>query len=383
MKQHRILFVNHVGALAGAEYCCLSIAAAYRATSQMLLFEDGPFRQVLEKAGVPVTVVNAPDSLLSIRTSSGLASLKAIPALWQMAQQIAKASQGFDFICANSQKAFIASSLATLIGTPPLVWHLRDILTAKHFSGVNRRVAITLANSRAAQVWVASQATADAFIAVGGRPDLVKVMYDGIESDRFDQVTPDAANAVRQELGLGDVPLVGLFSRLSPWKGQHVLIEALRSLPDVHGLLVGDALFGEQDYVSMIKEMAATDDLADRIHWLGFRQDVPALMKACDIVIHASTEPEPCARIAIEGQLAQKPVIATAAGGMLEVIADRQSGRLVPPGNADVLAAAIRELLNDQQLASTLAKQGMQSAATKFAPEVCLGAVDQALTTLV
>ncbi|BDM81682.1 glycosyltransferase family 4 protein [Acaryochloris marina] len=383
MKQHRILFINHVGALAGAEYCCLSIAAAYRATSQMLLFEDGPFRQALEKAGVPVTVVNAPDSLLSIRTSSGLASLKAIPALWQMAQQIAKASQGFDFICANSQKAFIASSLATLIGTPPLVWHLRDILTAKHFSGVNRRVAITLANSRAAQVWVASQATADAFIAVGGRPDLVKVMYDGIESDRFDQVTLEAATAVRQELKLENVPLVGLFSRLSPWKGQHVLIEALRSLPDVHGLLVGDALFGEQDYVAMIKEMAAGEDLADRIHWLGFRQDVPALMKACDIVIHASTEPEPCARIAIEGQLAQKPVIATAAGGMLEVIADRQSGRLVPPGDANALAAAIRELLNDQQLASTLAEQGMQSAATKFAPEVCLGAVDQALATLV
>lgn len=382
MKPHRILFVNHVGALAGAEYCCLSIAAAYRDTSQMLLFEDGPFRQALEKSGVTVSVVNAPDALLSIRTSSGLDSIKAIPALWQMAQQIAKASQGFDFICANSQKAFIAASLATLIGTPPLVWHLRDILTAKHFSAVNRRVAIALANSRAAQVWVASQATADAFISVGGRPDLVKVMYDGIASDRFDQVTPDAVTTVRQALNLGDVPLVGLFSRLSPWKGQHVLIEALRSLPEVHGLLVGDALFGEQDYVRRIKAMAAADDLADRIHWLGFRQDVPALMKACNIVIHASTEPEPCARIAIEGQLARKPVIATAAGGMFEVITDRQSGRLVPPGKPEALAAAIQEILSDQHLASTLAQQGLQSAKAKFAPEVCIDAVDQALTSL-
>ena len=136
---------------------------------------------------------------------------------------------------------------------------------------------------------------------------------------------------MRQELKLENIPLVGLFSRLSPWKGQHVLIEALRSLPDVHGLLVGDALFGEQDYVAMIKEMAAGEDLADRIHWLGFRQDVPALMKACDIVIHASTEPEPCARIAIEGQLAQKPVIATAAGGMLEVICRSAVGAVSPP----------------------------------------------------
>jgi glycosyltransferase involved in cell wall biosynthesis len=383
MKRHRVLFVNHVGALAGAEYCCLAIATAYRQTSHMLLFEDGGFRQALEQAGVTVTVVPAPDALMTIRTSSGLNSLKAIPALWQMATVIAKASRGYDVICANSQKAFIASALATLMGAPPLVWHLRDILTAQHFSSLNRRIAIALANWRAAQVWTASQATADAFIAVGGRKDLVKVVYDGIAVDRFEQVSAEQAATIREELNLGHAPLVGLFSRLSPWKGQHILIEALRELPDVHALMVGDALFGEDEYVAKIKTMASDPALAKRIHWLGFRHDIPALMAACNIIVHASTEPEPCARIAVEGQLSQRPVIVSAGGGMFEVVEDGYSGCLFPPGNAQALAKVMQEILENPSYAETLASNGKKSAQEKFSPERCLDVLEQAMTTVV
>jgi glycosyltransferase involved in cell wall biosynthesis len=214
---------------------------------------------------------------------------------------------------------------------------------------------------------------------VGGRADLVKVVYDGIASGRFDQVRPEQANSIRQELGLENVPVVGLFSRLSFWKGQHILLEALRALPDVHGLLVGDVLFGEDEYVTQIKNMANEPDLQNRVHWLGFRNDVPILMAACDIIVHASTEPEPCARMAVEGQLAQKPVIATAAGGMFEIVEDGVTGRLSIPGDALSLATAIRELLADPTTAHKLAKQGRDSAQVKFSPEDCIGVVDQAI----
>jgi len=382
MKRHRVLFVNHVGVLAGAEYCCLAIATAYRHTSHMVLFEDGGFRQALENAGVPVTVTPAPDALMTIRTSSGFNSLRAIPALWRMARTLAETAREYDVIYANSQKAFMVSALATFLGSPPLIWHLRDILTAKHFSAVNRYIVLKLANWRAAQVWVASQATADAFVAAGGRPDLVKVMYDGIAADKFEQVSVDQSQTIREELNIGDVPLVGLFSRLSYWKGQHVLIEALQDLPDVHALIVGDALFGEDDYVDKIKAMASTPDLKDRVHWLGFRHDVPVLMTACDIVVHASTEPEPCARIAVEGQLARKPVIAAAAGGMFEVVADTDSGRLFPPGDAKALSKIIQEILDDSSYAQTLADHGKESAQEKFSPERCIQTLEKAMATV-
>ena len=378
--KHRVLFVNHVGALAGAEYCCLAIATAYRQTSHMILFEDGGFRRALENEGVSVTVTPAPDALMTIRTSSGLNSLKAIPALWRMARTLANTAREYDIIYANSQKAFIVSALASFLGSPPVIWHLRDILTARHFSSVNRYIVLTLANWRAAQVWVASQATADAFIAAGGRSDIVKVMYDGISADKFEQVSVAQSQAIREELNIGDVPLVGLFSRLSYWKGQHVLIEALKDLPDVHALIVGDALFGEDDYVAKIKAMASSPDLQNRVHWLGFRHDVPVLMAACDIVVHASTEPEPCARIAVEGQLANKPVIAAAAGGMFEVVEDSASGRLFLPGDSKELARVIQEILDDSSYAQSLADNGKKSAQEKFSPEQCLLTLEQAMT---
>jgi glycosyltransferase involved in cell wall biosynthesis len=383
MSKHKVLFVNHVGALAGAEYCCLAIASAYRETSKMLLLEDGPFHKVLKDEGVKVNVIPTPKSLLNIRTSSGLNSLTALPALWQTAQQIAHTAKGFDILYANSQKAFIAAGLATFIGTPPLVWHLRDIMTAKHFSAVNRRIAITLANLRAAQVWVASQATADAFVLAGGRQELVKVMYDGIASDRFDRVSVDEIDSVRQELRIRDQPLVGLFSRLSYWKGQHVLLEALRELPNVHGLFVGKELFGEDEYVAKIQALASVPELVNRVHWLGFREDIPALMRACDIVIHASTEPEPCARIAVEGQLAQRPVIASNAGGMPEIIEDGVTGCLVSPGDAKALASTIQKLFNNPDIAHRIAQQGQKSAQTKFSPSRCLGELDKTMESLI
>jgi len=94
---------------------------------------------------------------------------------------------------------------------------------------------------------------------------------------------------------------VGVFSRLSYWKGQHVLLEAMRELPGVHALLAGEALFGETEYIAQLKALVSLPELAGRIHWLGFRSDVPALMATCNIVVHTSTEPEPFGRI-VEGQ---------------------------------------------------------------------------------
>jgi glycosyltransferase involved in cell wall biosynthesis len=210
-------------------------------------------------------------------------------------------------------------------------------------------------------------------------------VYDGISATPFENITPAQTAAVRQELGInGNITLVGVFSRLSFWKGQHTLIEAIQELPDnVHALIVGDALFGEDEYVLRFKTMINDPEIAHRIHWLGFRNDVPALMSACSVVVHTSTEPEPCARMAIEGQLAQKTVIASASGGMFEIIEDGKTGRLFPPGNASALAKAIGEVLENPLKAEVLAKQGQQHAKARFSLELSLNALDQVIEEVV
>lgn len=382
--RHRVLFVDHAAVLGGAELSLLDLAIAYRQTSEVLLFDNGPFRDRLEAAGITVKIVPASEALLSVRASSKLSALKVFPALWAMAKQIRKCSEGFDLIHANSQKAFVAAAIARRMGAPPVVWHLRDILTASHFSGLNRRLAVALANAQASQVIVNSEATGAAFVAAGGKPELVRLVYNGVSNQPFEQVTSEQIESIRSEIGVdAETPLVGSFSRLSYWKGQHVLLEALQKLPQVHALIVGKALFGEDEYVSQLHALAASPELAGRVHWVGFRSDIPALMKACSIVAHTSTEPEPFGRVIVEGQLAKRPVIATNAGGAKELIDDGVTGRLVEPKDAIALRSAIQELIESPNVAHHLADQGYRHACQQFSLTMLLTQFHSALSDVV
>lgn len=380
MKQLKIVFVDHTAVMGGAELSLLDLAAAYAATSKVLLYEDGTLRERLQKQGVAVEVDKASAAMLNLKASGGLNSLASIPELWRIAGRISSAASDYDLIVANSQKSFVTAALATLRNSPPVIWHLRDILTAKHFSRINRRVAVFLANRFASRVIVNSQATGKAFVAAGGREDLCQVVYNGFKSEKFDLVTTDETAQIRSQLGIGDAPLVGLFSRLSYWKGQHILLEAVKKLPDVRVILVGDALFGEQEYVSQLKELSGALELEGRVHWLGFRDDIPTLMRTCDIVAHTSTEPEPFGRVIIEGQLAQKPVIASAAGGALELIEDGVNGYLFPPGDSSALSELIAKLIGNPSLSKSLALRGYDDAKQNFSLEATLESFKSAIS---
>ena len=382
MKQHKILFVDHTAVMGGAELCLLDLASAYAQTSKVLLFQNGALRDRLEQIGVEVNIVPASKTMLELRTSGGLSSLTAIPELWKIAGYIAQEAQNYDLILANSQKAFVTAAISTLRGSPPIVWYLHDILTAKHFSKVNRTIAVFLANKFAAKVIVNSHATGRAFIAAGGKAELIDVVYNGFDFNKFDRIKIEEAKAVRSQLGIEDAPLVGLFSRLSYWKGQHILLEAIKELPQVRAILVGTALFGEEEYVGELKTLSAIPELEGRVHWLGFRDDIPTLMKACDIIVHASTEPEPFGRVIVEGQLAQKPTIATAAGGALELIEDGKNGCLFPAGDAIALRQSMQKLIEDPTLAKTLGQQGYAHAKQNFSSTTILDSFAQALAKI-
>ena len=103
-------------------------------------------------------------------------------------------------------------------------------------------------------------------------------------------------------------------------------------------------------------------------------------MKACDIVVHTSTEPEPFGRVIVEGQLAQRPVIAPAAGGALELIEDGVNGRHFPPRDVNALIKAIAELINNSSMASNLAQQGYINAKQNFSLENVLHSFERAIS---
>ncbi len=376
-----VLFIDHAGVLGGAELSLLDIAAAFGVPSEVLLLADGPFRAALELRGVRVSVEPL-GALKDVKKETRLPRPAAFTDAVRIASRVAKRARAHKVLYANSQKAFVVAAAAGLLARRPVVWHLRDILAPPHFSSTNVRAAVTLANLRAARVITNSRATADAFTQAGGRDALVRVVHNGIDPAAFDSITAEMARATRASLGVPhDAFVVALFGRFHPWKGQQVLLEALVKLPRVHALFVGAPLFGEDAFASALQAQAAKTGVANRAHFLGFRADVPELMRACDAVVHASVYPEPFGRVIVEGMLAEKPVIATRAGGVTEIL-DDETGVLIPPDDAAALAAAIAALEIDPARSAAIAARGAARARAEFSVTAMVRGVNEAVRDL-
>jgi glycosyltransferase involved in cell wall biosynthesis len=254
-----------------------------------------------------------------------------------------------------------------MIARRPVIWNLHDMLTADHFSDLARRAAVTWANLFVDRVIANSRATQNAFGESGGRTEKTTVIYNGIDTEPFEQVDEDALTDLWDEFDFADAPLLGVFSRLAPWKGQHVVLNMLPDLPDAHVLFVGDSLFrGDEPYERALKRTARKLNVADRVHFLGFRRDIPRLMRFVDVVLHTSTAPEPFGRVIVEGMLAGTPVVATRAGGATEVVREPDTGLLVPPGDSYALATAIRDLLSNPDRARSMGKTAQSYARHRF-----------------
>jgi glycosyltransferase involved in cell wall biosynthesis len=338
----RILFLDQSGKMGGAELSLLDLAKDHRDTSRVALFQDGPFRKALEAAQIPVTVLSHGAPIDVGRDSTGWEALKETGTLLRLVKRAADLGRGYDVLYANTLKALVVGALASVWGQKPLIYHLRDILSQEHFSRSNLRMAVFLSNYLTRHVIANSEATRQAFIKAGGRSSKISVIYNGFQPEDYQRPVEEIA-ALRSQLGIAiDDYVVGHFSRLSPWKGQHILIEALAHCPkNTVVLLVGEALFGEGDYVAEIKQQVERLGLGDRVKFLGFRSDVPSLMAACDLVTHTSTAPEPFGRVIIEAMLCGTPVIAAAAGGATELVESGKTGWLTQPGDMTALANQI------------------------------------------
>jgi glycosyltransferase involved in cell wall biosynthesis/VanZ family protein len=366
----QVLFIDQTGRLGGAELMLLDIAAARAADSEVALFQDGEFRIALENAHVKTRVFKLNEEASAVDKQAGLGSvLGTIPAIFDLTLQIAQAARAFDVVYANTAKSLIIGGPAARLAGRPLIFHLHDIIADGHFSSLNQKALILCANYCARKVIANSEATKAAFIACGGRADLCVVVPNGFQIPEARTSSTKTA-ALRASLGIQPAAWTILMAgRLSHWKGQHILLEALKSVPTAHAVLLGDALFTDEDrlYAQGLHSQAAEPELAGRIHFAGFQSDTMPYFDMADAVVHASVFPEPFGRVIVEGMLAGKPVIASRAGGAAEIIQHEQTGLLVDPGNASELAAALLRLQSDTEFSSTLAHQAQQTAQDTYA----------------
>ncbi|MBN8902502.1 MAG: glycosyltransferase, partial [Rhodospirillales bacterium] len=173
----------------------------------------------------------------------------------------------------------------------------------------------------------------------------LRVIPRGVDPAVFDPaaVSPDRIARLVQAWRLPDgAPTVVLPGRLTAWKGQAVLLEAVARLErrDVCCVLVGSDQ-GRHGYSAELVRRARRLGIADRVRLVGNVEDMPAALMLSDVVVHASTQAEAFGRVVIEAQAMARPVIAADLGGPVETVAQGETGWRVPAGDPAALAAAI------------------------------------------
>ncbi len=203
-------------------------------------------------------------------------------------------------------------------------------------------------------------------LAVGRLPsEKVITLYNGIELSRFQEVDPEVRAVLRSSLGLpADAPVLGTIAVLRPPKGIQHMVRAMPSIlaavPDAHYLVVGGG-----PHEGVLKEQARQLGLAERVVFAGMRDDIPALLATLDVFV-LPTEDEALPTVLAEAMAAAKPIVASAVGGVPEMIEEGRNGVLVPPGNAERLAEACIDLLKNPQRGAQMGRTGFHIANERF-----------------
>lgn len=188
-------------------------------------------------------------------------------------------------------------------------------------------------------------------------PARIRVIPRGVDPAVFDpdSIQPNRMARIMDAWRLSEgARTVVLAGRLTRWKGQSVLIDALAKLgrPDIYGVLVGSDR-GHARYAASLIRQAERLGIGGQLRLVGECHDMPAALLLADVVVSASTKPEGFGRAVIEAQAMRRPVIATNHGGAVETVEQGVTGWLVPPADADALAGAIAHAfsLSDQERA--------------------------------
>ncbi len=200
----------------------------------------------------------------------------------------------------------------------------------------------------------------------GLSPNHIQTVYNGTDFDPTDYIMPATSLSVRAELGLpADAELVGQVGRVDSFKGAPILVQAAKHIvaecPRAHFVFVG---YAEPGIQQALWQLAVANGVDDRIRFTGVRNDVPRMLEAMQVVTLPSRT-EACSMVIIESMAMGRPVVATRAGGNLELVEEGRTGLLVER-NPESLAAAVTEVLRDPDRRAAMGAAAQERAQTMF-----------------
>jgi glycosyltransferase involved in cell wall biosynthesis len=385
-----LLYLSPTGTLGGAERVLLNVMTAVRHTRpdwrpRLLALADGPLLERAERAGVPTTLLPMPTELNALGDSqlAGTTaprqwgnllwqSLQAARATWDYGQRLKEAIRALRpaLIHSNGIKSHLLLRL-TGLRRPPVVWHVHDFYQARPvvrrlLRWARRGVAGALAISRAVAGDLAE-----------ALPDLpVRVVANTVDANTF---TPTVASGDWLDLAANLPPAppatvrVGLIATYARWKGQDLFLEAVARLGPcpvpTRFYIIGGPIYGthgSQFTRNELRDRARTLGVVDQVGFIGFQEEPASAFQALDIVVHASTRPEPFGLTIVEGMACGRAVVVAAAGGAVELFRPDHDALGFRPGDADALADAIRTLLLDPQRRQRLGERARETVLRSF-----------------
>lgn len=346
----RVVVVGHCARPSGAELALVHLAPvlAEHVELTVVLGEDGPVADRLRSAGIAVDVLPLAGGSGGDRSIARGAVLPA--ARWSSRLAALLRRRRADVVHAWSTRAGLLCAPAARLAGVPLVTSARDRLAPDYLPDRSAALLRTVADRSAAVVVANSRTTLDTWRPVRARG--VVVPSPGVVRDAVPRRS-------------GGPFTVACLSRLDPWKGQDLVLQAFATAfpagPQRLRLLGGSWFTGE-DFAARLRTAAERLGMEDRLDLPGHCDDVAAELAEVDVVVAYSRSPEPFGQVVVDAMTAGRPVVVAAEGGPAESVRDGVDGLLVPPREPDALAAALRRLHDDAQLCTRLAGAGRRTA---------------------
>ncbi|NDK12687.1 MAG: hypothetical protein COZ06_07030 [Armatimonadetes bacterium CG_4_10_14_3_um_filter_66_18] len=360
----RVLYLNHVSQVGGAETSLLSMVAGARGAgvdSRVVLPGPGPLADRLQALGVPVD--RAPLYRVH-RTKNPLRLARLGLTLERVAHRLEGLSRRneVDVVHSNSTTAHLFAAYARPRLGAPLVWHVRDLVSLGRWA--------PWLSTQARAILAISQAAADKLVEEGTESEKIAVIHPGVAAPE----THNRRAEIRAEWGCTDEQVVfGMAGQIVPWKGHRDFLNAAtivaNKFDEARFALVGDDLFGDHpDLCTEVRARAAAPPLAGRAIVTGHREDIGDVLDAVDCLVLPS-HGEPFGRVLVEAMLLGKPVVATGAGGPREIVEQGATGLLVPQQDPAALAAAMLEVARNRADAARMGAGGRRRARLLFSVE--------------
>jgi glycosyltransferase involved in cell wall biosynthesis len=296
--------------------------------------------------------------------------LAALPAGRRYVKALRRAIEAIrpDLVHSNGIKTHLLTRL-TGWHDGPVLWHLHDFLSRRR---VMSRVLGWAAGRVDGAVAISRAVADDARGVLGNVP--IEIVPNAIDTDHFSPGAGDGG-ALDRLTGLppaeeGTVRL-GLVATYARWKGQEVFLEAAARVKEAAArfYVIGGPIYKTRGSQFSREELAARAEalgLGKRVGFVPFQADPAEVYRALDVVVHASTQPEPFGLTIIEAMACGRAVIVSRAGGAAELFTDGEDALGAAPGDVERLAARMEQLLQSPQLRQTLGARARETAVRRF-----------------